>query len=107
MLTQVAYFAIARQDDGRVSRDYERLFTMALRWAPDYGRISEDVMQRGLGALRSLNDGQDVSEDRLNAARGYLALAIEHYETATWEPYPSRNAEAIADLRALLAELEV
>ena len=109
ILTPVPYFAIAHDDDGRIDRSYDREFEMALRWNPasDYeddalGAESLALINTGQSVLRRLRQGDDVARRHLDYALTYLADAIGYYDKVAWEPYPGRNAEAAADLRALL-----
>jgi len=102
-LEQVAYFRLPRDEDGRVDRGTDqRAFDLALRWHPDL----EDHPP-AVSALRRLQGGDEISERHLRAALAYLGAAIDWYVTRTSEPYPGRNYEAAADLRALLDELRV
>lgn len=97
-LATIPYYRIPRSDDGRVNREYERQFEMGLRWRPD-GGFADDDARSILGRLRG---GDEVSARHLALAVEYLNAAIAFYsEPGLVEPYPRRNAEAVADLRAL------
>ena len=109
ILTTVPYFAIPHDDEGRVDRSYRHEFELALRWHPvdDFddplGESALAEMTQARSVLARLNQGDEVSRRHLDVALSYLADAITYYDRMNWEPYPGRNAEAAADLRALLA----
>jgi hypothetical protein len=120
ILETVPYYRIPRDDDGRPSRLFDRLFEMALRWHAEIeipaDMVSSASKKRGdppqhMGevALHNLRDGNDVSQRQLDAALAYLRAAEAFYESNPWEgiePYPGRNQEAADDFQELLAELD-
>jgi hypothetical protein len=119
LLTTVPYYRIPRDEDGRPSRNFDRLFEMALRWHGDIEipddmisasskRKGEEPVHAGAVALHNLRDANDISQRQLNAAFAYLRDMIAFFEGNPWEgfePYPGRNKEAATDLRELLAAL--
>lgn len=122
MLTTVPFYRIERDEDGRPSREFDRLFTLALRWWPEIEipdewvssasraamRADKHALPRHAGevALRLLSQANDISQYQLDAAFAYLNAAIAWYESDPAEPYTARNAEAVGNLRDLLDELE-
>lgn len=101
ILQSVTYWRVPRDDNGRPDRTRFRVFDMALRWQPELD--GDDAA--GVTHLVRLRGGDAVSDEHLTAARAYLAAAIVFYRSDEPEPYPSRNAEAAANLAELLEAL--
>ena len=117
MLTTVPYYCIDREEDGRTSREYDRLFTLAVRWYPEIeipeGMVSavsrkrgEEPQHAGLTALNTLRMGNPISRHQLDCALNWLDQATDYYEAGPAEPYPGRNEEAARNLRDLREELD-
>jgi hypothetical protein len=109
ILTTVPYYRVIRDDeDDRRQHSYDREFENALRWHPgsdfddDFCPIDVSAINVGQSVLRRLRQGDEVARRHLDHAISYLTDAITYYDKVKWEPYPGRNAEAAADLRALL-----
>jgi hypothetical protein len=110
-LEQVNYYRIRRNEDDRRETIHDRLFEMALRWEPltafdpDGKGVDAEIVTAGKTHLNRLMQGDEVSERHLQMGLDYLIEAILYYDLTTYEPYPGRNKEAAADLRALSTEL--
>lgn len=116
MLTAVPYYCIPREESGRRNLEFDRLFTLALRWWPEVtipeGMNAAVARKRGveqhmgITALDTLRMGSPISKHQLDAALNYLDQAIDWYESGIDEPYPGRNEEAARNLRELREELD-
>jgi hypothetical protein len=100
-LEKLDYYRMARDEEDRRDQSNDRLFVMALRWTPD-----DIESEEGKRHLLRLMAGDEVSERHLAGSLDYLVEAIMFYDNASRpEPYPGRNDEAAADLRALASAL--
>jgi len=107
MLVVEHFYRIPKDEDGRVNREFDRLFQHVARWWPDVeipeGMVSAASRKKGepehmgAAALHQLRDGGAVSQHSLNAALDYLKRAHEWYASEP-EPFPGRNEEARKDM---------
>jgi len=115
MLTVEHFYRIPRDEDGRVSREFDRLFEHVTRWWPEV-EIPDDMVSAasrkkgesehmGAAALHQLRDGGAVSQRSLDAALDYLDRAIGWYESGPAEPFPGRNEEALIDMHEMRTAL--
>jgi hypothetical protein len=114
-LEAVPYYRLPRDEDGRRSFHWDRLFELALRWQPGVpipegmvsasSRKTDTPVHMGVAALTTLGGGGEISQRQLDAALSWLYAALSFYEGAIYEPYPGRNTEALGNLRELLDEL--
>lgn len=108
ILKEVSHYHIPRNELGQVESIYDRQFDRALRWQPHptYDPrgvgVDETLLSVGKSTLRRLMEGDAVSEAHLRAGIDYLKAGIRFYGGTEWEPYPGRNAEAMANFQDLL-----
>ena len=107
MITAITHYVIPRDEDGRKSADFERLYEYGMRWhwAEEINTDIEE-MHRGLRGLNALRTASAISDAQLRCVLAFLGAGIDFYESSPWgglEPYEGRNADAVKDIRALLA----